>query len=251
MLRSIEELYGYTIHATDGEIGKVREFYFDDEFWTIRYLVLDTGGWLSGRQVLIAPAAFGQPDWGSHTFPLRLTKQEVEDSPPISADQPVSQQLQLDLHGYYGWPHYWAGTGIGMPFVVTPPRPYEEDNPGDPHLRSSREVIGYHIQAADDEIGHVEDFIVQDNGWVIRYMVVDTHNWLPGKKVLVATDWIEAVNWAERQVHVGLRRENIEEGPEFEPGMPVSRTYEQRLYDYYGRPVYWREKQSFIRGDKP
>ena len=132
-----------------------------------------------------------------------------------------------------------------MPFVVTPPRPSEEDNPGDPHLRSSREVIGYHIQATDDEIGHVEDFIVQDNGWVIRYMVVDTHNWLPGKKVLVATDWIEDVNWAERQVHVGLRRENIEEGPEFEPGMPVSRTYEQCLYDYYGRPVYWREKQSY------
>jgi len=243
MLRSIEELYGYTIRATDGDIGKVHDFYFDDEFWTIRYLVVDTGPWLTGRRVLIAPASLDQPDWGSQSLPVRLTKKQVEQSPLVGTDQPVSRQLQVDLHHYYGWPHYWAGTSVGTPFLIVPPDQPQEEESGDPHLRSSREVIGYHIQATDDEIGHAEDFIVQDTGWVIRYMVVDTRNWLPGKKVLVATDWIEEVEWIERKVHVTLERDSVEESPEFEPGMPVNRTYEQRLYDFYGRPAYWLDKQ--------
>ena len=243
MLRSIEELYGYTIRAADGDIGKVHDFYFDDEFWTIRYLVVDTGTWLTGRRVLIAPASLGQPDWDTKTLPVRLTKKQVEDSPLVGTDQPVSRQLQVDLHHYYGWPHYWAGTSVGTPFLIVPPDQSQEEESGDPHLRSSREVIGYHIQATDDEIGHAEDFIVQDTGWVIRYMVVDTRNWLPGKKVLVAPDWIEEVEWVERKVHVTLERDSVEESPEFEPGMPVNRTYEQSLYDFYGRPAYWLDKQ--------
>lgn len=243
MLRNIEELYGYTIRAADGDIGKVHDFYFDDQFWTIRYLVVDTGTWLTGRRVLIAPASLGQPDWDTKSLPVRLTKKQVEDSPLVGTDQPVSRQLQVDLHHYYGWPHYWAGTSVGTPFLIVPPDQSQEEESGDPHLRSSREVIGYHIQAIDDEIGHVEDFIVQDTGWVIRYMVVDTRNWLPSKKVLVATDWIEEVEWIERKVHVTLERDSVEESPEFEPGMPVNRTYEQRLYDYYGRSAYWLDKQ--------
>lgn len=243
MLRSIEELYGYSVHAADGEVGKVHEFYFDDEFWTIRYLVVDTGVWLPGRRVLLSPVALGQPNWGSHIFPVRLTKQEVEDSPPVGTEQPVSQQLQVDLHQYYGWPHYWGGTGMGVPYLVIPPEPTEDETePGDPHLRSSREVTGYHIHATDGEIGHVEDFIVQDTGWVIRYMVIDTRNWWPGKKVLVATDWIDEINWVERLAYVNMTRNNIKDSPEFEPGMPVKRAYEQRLYDFYGRPAYWLDE---------
>lgn len=245
MLRSMKELRGYKIRAKDGDIGKVVEFYFDDKGWTIRYLVADTGNWLPGRQVLIAPAAFhGQPDWKSETFPVILTKEMIKESPHISTDRPVSRQKELKLNRYYGWPIYWSLNPEGIPVGELPVAesgiPPTEEPEGDSHLRSSREVIGYHIQAKDGEIGHVDDFIVDDENWIIRYMIVDTRNWLPGKKVLVSPHWIEEVNWAEAKVHVDLTREKIKDSPEYDPAASVNREYEEILYDYYGRPKYWK-----------
>jgi len=249
MLRSIEGLQGYTIFAKDGEIGKVHEFYFDDQTWVIRYLVGDTGNWLVGRRVLISPLALGQPDWAAHTLPVGLTKKQVEDSPHISTDQPVSRQMEEELHTYYGWAPYWRGAtplggmgGLAVAQMIAGTKEEEsetKEKEGDPHLRSTREVIGYYIQARDGEVGHVEDFIADDEYWYIRYMVVDTRNWLPGKKVLVAPAWVEGVNWAENKVFVDLLRETIKHCPEYDPSAPVNREYEVRLYDYYGRPKYW------------
>jgi hypothetical protein len=249
MLRSTKELRGYTICATNGDIGKVHEFYFDDLIWIVRYLVVDTGNWLPGRKVLLWPGVLGQPDWEAHALPVGLTKERVESSPPISADEPVSRQMETDLYTYYGWPPYWRGglspLGVGAAAAAetlaraVAEKERTEDQESDPHLRSTREVIGYHIQARDGEIGHVEDLIVEDANWFIRYLVIDTRNWLPGRKVLVSPAWAEEVNWAERKVHVGLGREAIENSPEFDPSLPVNREYEVRLYDYYGRPKYW------------
>jgi sporulation protein YlmC with PRC-barrel domain len=252
MLRSVKELRGYKILAADGEIGKVHEFYFDDQTWKIRYLVVETGSWLFERRVLLSPIALGQPHWATQTFPVNLTMMQVKNSPLVDTDKPVSRQLEAELHQHYGWPYYWAGGGFASDIMPAVPPPAiaeqtnEEENKAgaaleiaDPHLRSTREVIGYHIQASNGEIGHVENFVVDDEAWMIRYMVVDTTNWLPGKKLLVAPVWIESIHWAEAKVRVTLTRAKIKKSPEFDPAAPVNREYEEKLYDFYGRPKYW------------
>jgi hypothetical protein len=235
VLRSIKDLRSYTIRAIDGDIGKVREFYFDDRFWAIRYLVADTGNWLVDRLVLLSPYSLGNPDWEENVFPVRLTKKQVEGSPRISTDQPVSRQMEVDLHGYYGWPPYWGAAA----YIAAAQMSDQDKSEGDPHLRSTREVIGYRTQATDGEIGHIDDFVVDDGAWVIRYLVVDTGNWLSRRKVLVSPGWTKEVSWAGRRVSLGLSRDAVQDSPEFDPSEPVNREYEVRLYDYYGRPHYW------------
>ncbi|MGD8627062.1 MAG: PRC-barrel domain-containing protein [Anaerolineae bacterium] len=248
MLKSTKEVQGYSIRAMDGDIGHLHEFYFDDLTWIVRYLVVDTGNWLPGRKVLLWPGVVGQPNWETRTLPVDLLKKQVESSPDINTDEPVSRQMEADLYTYYGWTPYWRGgspiTGIGAAAAAeTIARmAIQDDQPEgepDPHLRSTREVIGYHIQARDGTIGHLEDLIVEDESWFIRYLVVDTRNWLPGRQVLVSPTWVEQVDWVERLVHVDLGQETIKNSPEYDPTMPVNREYEVRLYDYYGRPQYW------------
>lgn len=263
MLRSVKELIGYRTLTKDELGGVVHDFLFDDVAWTIRYLVVDTGTWLPDRKVLIAPAALGKPDWETQLLPLHLTGEAVENSPDIDVHQPISRQQELELLEHYQWPIYWTDTSPG-PTGLRGLRPEhslearkgaaikEKDvdeevaeqviagqQSGDPHLRSSGEVIDYHIQAVDGEIGHVEDFIADDESWMIHYMVVDTRNWLPGKKVLVSPRWISQVNWSESKVLVELTQEAVKDSPEYDPAAPINREYETRLYDYYGRPKYW------------
>lgn len=257
MLRSVKNLRGYKMLATDGEIGKVDEFYFDDVTWTIRYLVVNTGSWFFERRVLLSPIVLGQPHWAGRVFPVMLTRRQIKSSPIIDKDKPVSRQQEIELHQYYDWPYYWIGSGMtGAGAPVIPPRIIAEQmahdkmaqdkketaagEERDPHLRSTREVIEYHIQARDGELGHVEDFIVDDEKWMIRYMVVDTRNWLPGRKVLVSPLWIKKITWAESKVDVGLTQDKIKDSPEFDPSIPVNRKYEEQLYDFYGRPRYWQ-----------
>lgn len=251
MLRSTKKLRGYTVCASDGDVGKVHEFYFDDQEWTIRYLVVNTGKWLFGRKVLISPVALGQPDWANETFPVSLTKEQVKDSPSVDTEQPVSRKYEAKLHEYYGWPIYWSDAGLidtGTPAMMHPEvaetaeEAEEEELPKEEevsNLRSTREVIGYNIQATDGEIGHVDDFIADDENWIIRYAVVDTRDWLPGKEVLIAPDWIEKVRWVQSKIFVELSQEEIKNAPEFDPSAPVNKEYEEELYDYYGRPRYW------------
>ncbi len=245
MLRSSKELINYTLSAKDGPIGKVKDFFFDDQTWVVRYFVIDTGTWLPGRKVLLIPDVLGEPDWAGQVFPVNLTKEQIQNSPPVEEEKPVSRQNEINLFDYYGWTPYWWHTPgtAGMPGMpgmpVRVPKSKEEEKDYDPRLRSAKEVTGYHIQASDGEIGHVEDFIVEDSMWTIRYIVVDTRNWLPGKKVLVAPEWNDRIDWDEKKVHTILTREKIKNSPEFDPSTPINREYEVRLYDYYGRPKYW------------
>lgn len=251
MLRSIKQLTGYNILASDGEIGKVDEFYFDDQTWTIRYLIADTGNWLMSRLVLISPQALGKPDWDKKQFPVRLTKKQVEDSPEINKDKPVSKQQEFDLTNYYGWPYYWTGMSGGIPGAIPYPAAVEagtatdlqrdsEEQKGDPHLRSTREVEGYNIQAKDGEIGHVEDFIVDDETWSIRYMIVDTHKWLPGgRKVIIALPWIKDIDWLESRVVVDLDRQSVKNSPEYDSETSLNRQFEGELFEHYNRKKYW------------
>ena len=247
MLRSVKSLYGFKITAEGSEIGKVHEFLFDDEAWITRYLVVDTGGWLPGKKILIPPVVFGQPDWRTREFPINLKKKQLEAFPGIDENKPVSRQHQIDLFRHYGWPPYFPLAGYyGVP---PPPHPAStekgletsaSEDEGDPHLRSTREVIGYHISATDGDIGHAEDLILNDDMWSVGYLIVDTKNWLPGRKVLVSPQWIKDISWDIRKISVDLDREMIKKSPEYNPSAPVNREYEEVLYDYYGRPHYWR-----------
>ena len=248
MLRSVKEVFGYVLSAEDGEIGRCKDFLFDDQVWTIRYMVADTGRWLPGRKVLVSPISLGEPDWRSRRLPVRLKKQQIEGAPDLEEDAPVGRQYEICWTRYFGWPYYWAGTGLwgiadnpGALYVQQEIRDEaaEEFADADRHLRSAKEVTGYNIQATDGEIGHVEDFIMDDEAWMLRYVVVDTRNWLPGRKVLVAPVWIESVDWAQRKVVVGLDQDHVRRSPEYDPSVPVNREYEERLYDFYGRPRYW------------
>lgn len=246
MLRSCKELQGYAIEATDGDIGRVAGFLFDDQQWVIRYLVVNTGPWLLGREVLVSPIALGHAKWSEQRLPVHLTREQVKSCPPIESNRPVSRQYERAFHDHYAWAYYWGGPGLWG--LGTDPRALaswtgetdqQAEPEGDHHLRYTREVLGYHIRATDDAIGHVEDLIIDDNTWAIRYMVVDTRNWLPGKEVLISPKWVREVSWSKSVVHVDLSREAIENSPEFDPSSPVNREYEERLYDYYGRPTYW------------
>jgi hypothetical protein len=244
MLRSVKSLRGYTIAAKDDTIGKVDDLFFEETSWVTRYLVVDTGSWLTGRRVLISPVSLEQPVTKEKIIPANLTRAEVENSPDIEADKPISRQAEIELHQFYNWAPYWIGIGFSPPVTA----PTEEDKKKavaaakervDSVLRSTRKVTGYRIHATDGEIGHAEDFILADQDWVLRYLVVDTKNWLPGRKVLISPNWIEKISWSDSEVYVDLLREQIESSPRFNPSTPINQEYEIRLYDYYGRPKYW------------
>ena len=245
MLRLLTSFYGYGVEATDGEIGTVHEFLFEDNTWAIKYVIVKTGSWLTGRKTLISSGAIGRPEWSLRSIPVNLAMNQVENSPDIDTDKSVShQQLNL-LHEHYGWPLSHVGEGAApLPLVPSPAAPEEgerviasEKDRIDPHLQGSRDVAGYHIQTSDDQVGHLEDFILDDELWQIRYIVLDTKNWLPGRRILISPSWIRTISWNQRKVHVDLTRESLENSPEYDPRVPVNREYEVRLYDYFGRPI--------------
>ncbi len=249
MLRSLKDLGRYTVHATDGDIGSVADFLIDDERWAIRYLVVDSSRKLDWRQVLISPISFQQAEGRARRFDLALTMDKVRNSPQADTDKPVSRQHERAYYRYYGYPYYWGYSGLwgagSYPGLLAAdtwreePSERREEAPGDIHLRSSKEVRGYHVQGTAGAIGHVEDFIVDDETWGVRYLVVDTSNWGFGKDVLVAPHWASRVSWEEKKVHLDMSREAIKASPIWDGNAAVNREYETRLYDYYGRPVYW------------
>jgi hypothetical protein len=252
MLKSAAKLQGFKLLANDGEIGKVNSFLFNDETWEIMYLVADTGNWLIDRLVLVSPVAMRQIPVDEDHIPVNLTKEQIENSPPIAEHEPVSRQYEQQLFGYYRWPVYWnAGAGYypfaaGYPDTAPPMvqeiaerKRTEPEREGDPHLRSTREVKGYYIQAADDEIGHVDDFIVDDSTWEIRYLIIDTKNWLPGKKVILSPRWVNKIEWPESKVYVSFTKEKIKSAPEYKSEEDINRQYEEKLYSHYDRKSYW------------
>lgn len=231
MQRNVNNLIGNNLDATDGEIGRVEDFYFDDQTWTIRYLVVKTGNWLSGRKVLISPHVLLQHSWESGLFPVSLTKEQVRNSPDIDTEKPVSRQQEQELANYYSWEPYW-GTGFypGPVWGIMPSTPgidpatiinsstikeqetIEKSNEN-LHLRSCRIVTGYHIHAIDGDIGHVNDFILDDKTWQIFYLLVETHNWISGKKVLVAVWHVKDVQWEASKVVVDITVDEIKNSP--------------------------------------
>ncbi len=253
MLYEANHLRGYDLTGIDGAIGKVREFYFDDRFWTVRYLASDSGDWLEGRQVLLSPRALVCVDPAVRCIRMDLARKQIEDSPHLSDEMPIDRQFEDDYHGYYGWEKYWSGPymwGVGdYPSAAASPyhafefteqkSELENRTPWGSSLHGTHDVSGHRIQALDGEIGHVVDFLLDEETWAIRYLVVDTRNLWPGKRILIAPRWIDRVSWSETKVFVDLPRETIRNAPEYTDGCPVDRTYEAALHDYYRRQGYW------------
>jgi hypothetical protein len=245
MLRNVKDLRGYVIRATDGLIGKVDDFYFDDEDWGIRYLVVKTGNWLSGRKVLISPIALGHAGWMGRQLPVALTRAQVERSPDIDTRKPISRQREAEYVRYYGYPCYWSGAGLwGMgvyPRSLSTEGRLEEDlkaqrtraasTPNDCHLRSSKAVMGHRIEATDGDIGHLKDLLVDDYTWVISHLVVNTNNWWSGHRVLVAPRWIKDVSWSEAKISVDLTRQAVNDSPSYESVAQFDRRREHAMHE--------------------
>ncbi|MCF8129711.1 MAG: PRC-barrel domain containing protein [Deltaproteobacteria bacterium] len=256
MLRALDSIINYRLEASDGEFGRCKDFLFDDEKWVTRYIVVDTGKWLPSRKVLISPISVTEPDWENQHLPVKLSRVQIENSPPLAEHEPVSRKFERLYFDHFAWPYYWVGDHFWgtQPYPLFTPVPMPEDavrmkeekeEIEETHLRSYKAVKGYHIEATDGAIGHVEDFILDDDIWGFRYMVVDTRKWLPGGKVLISLGWIESVDWLEKAVKVDLNVEMVKNSPEYDPSEPINREYETVLYDYYGRPQYWQDEDPY------
>jgi sporulation protein YlmC with PRC-barrel domain len=256
MLKLMKKITGYALHATDGEIGKVHDFLFDDQSWQVRYLVIDTGKWLPGRKVVVPPSVIADSRWEERELPVSMSKEQIKDAPPLSEHEPVSRQHEVDLYQYFQWQPYWAGGALlGEPYATNTSETRQDEGTvredsadtdvsktgekQEQHLRSFRELKGYSILAQDSEAGKLDDFILDDKTWKSRYLVVDIGSWLPGKDVLVPTDWISEVHWAQATVTVNVPIVKLKEAPEFDPDEPVDREFEKKLYDHYEKPAYW------------
>ena len=226
MLQSIEELYGKKLVASDGQIGHVKDFYFDDQHWAIRYLIVDTGSWLTGRLVLISPHAFNSRQQSEKLLFANLTRKQIEDSPAIDLHKPVSRQYEEEYHQYYGWPSYWQGDAMwGMstlPVFDMPSKPLagepgvrgsEKSRRAAAHLRSTKAVHGYQIQARDGQIGQVYDFMMNTRNWAIPELVIKIGHWLSGREVQIPTSSVEKISYEESTVYVNLTKQAVEQIP--------------------------------------
>ncbi len=246
MFNHLKTLQGYKLEAIDGPIGKVDEFCFDEQFWTIRYLVVNTGNWLSERQLLISPYAIGEVSPSEHQVFIKLTKRQVVDSPFLAAGEPVSKEFERDYYGYYGWPLYWNGTymwGADPYLNKTPPVWNQQLNheEWDPHLCSSHDISRFTIHSMDGEIGPIRDFLISDATWTIRYLVVDSQKQLHGNYVLISPQWIESSDWEQSKFTVNISREQIALSPEYFDDLQLTRADEGALYKHYNRRGYWLE----------
>jgi len=250
MLRSVNNLIGYQISAMDGDLGKAYDFYFDDLAWSIRFLVVETGSLFDEKKVLIPHAALGATDWGTQRFQVNLTMEQVRKSPDIETEKTISRQHEINLFNYYALPEYWkdglyAGSiGMGPLTAIVNTETLKEAGDsvqrhhGEVHLRSTKKVTGFHIHAKDGEVGHVADFIIDDKKWDIFFLVVDTQNWLPGKKVLILPKTINRIDWEESEVYVNLTQASIEKRPELDPAQPVGEDYIKVISDHYENFAY-------------
>ncbi len=242
MYRSLREIVGYRVEATDGQLGSIRDFFFEDRFWTLCYPVIDTHNWLPGRQVLVHTDELGIPNWNKQSIPVDLTQEEIKSCPEVNEDKPVSLQKRQKVTDAVAMNAFWAPYGMTA-IPIMPPETLKsvEDRlnkteEGNPHLRSFNEICRYRVEGVDGEAGRVEDFIITDENWKIAYFVVNVPNGICGKKVLISTEWLERISWEERKVFASLESKSIQKAPEFDPNAPINPEYEIRLYDFYGRP---------------
>ena len=250
MLWDASAINGYAIEASDGRLGTVSDLLFEDVGWVVRWLVSTPAIGFPAAKSFFRFRRLGQPDRALRHFPVKLTMQQVKDSPDIDTDQPVSRQIEAHVYDYFGWDPYWGGSFLPMSNAIATPfgaplyelgsSPHDlartdvQPNEGDPHLRSIATITGYHIHASDGEIGHVEDFLVDDAGWNIRYIKVDTRNWWPGQQVLISPFSVQEIDWAGKLMHINVSRQRIKDAPPYDPSITVDGAYEEKFLTYYG-----------------
>jgi len=233
MLRSIKDLERYKVGATDGDLGSVADFLFDDTSWIVRYLIADTGGVLGERKALIAPIAFREIDYSADRFRLALSMAKIRKGPSVNMDLPVSRQSEREYCDYYGYPSSWRESHPDAPTQ-------------DAHLRSASEINGYHLEATDGSIGHVRDLVVDDETWLVSYMVVATTNWWPSKSVLISPRWATRISWHDRRIDVAMTRGEIRSSPEWSATYPVDRAYAEELSRHYAGIPGWASRDRSI-----
>lgn len=264
MLRSLKEITGYTLQETDDVIGTCKDFLFDDGLWVIRYMVADTGNWLKHHKVLITPGSLGEPDWQTERLPVKLSREQIESCPPLDNHAPISREYEITYHEHFEIPFYWMGADFregmldahgavntvdDLPDIdeeISESMQQQEEpiEPSEGQLRSAIEVMNYSVSASDTNAGRVDDIIIDDSSWVIRYLAIDTGHIMPDRKVLINTEWIESVSWEKECVTLDLTLDAIRECPPYDPDEAVNREYEVRLYDYHGRPRYWEKTHT-------
>ncbi len=248
MLWNASAINGFSLAETDGELGSVKDLLVDDKAWVVRWLVVDTGNWLPGRKVLLPPFALGKPDPENRLFPVKLSKQQVKDSPDVDTDLPVSRQSEAHLYDHYDWEPYWDGSfspvslAMAVPTDVTMNLPYrnlgdqsEGQNIflGNPHLRSIAAITGYGIHATDGEIGAVEDILIDDADWTVCYLTVDTGNWWPGERVLISPRSILKIDWVAKMIYLNVDRDTVKKSPPYDPAVTVDGGYDEKYLAYY------------------
>lgn len=258
MLYTLNDLKNLAIHASDGDIGLTKDFYFDDKQWVIRYLVVETGSWLFSKKILLSPISIKELNQEEKTLTVSISRAKVKNSPDIDSEKPVSRQYEIEYMGYYGYPHYWGNSSLWgsypSPNMMSPgyysvaPQPdnfnepdmFANDNaalPGDNdhHLRSSDAVTGYHLDAKDGELGHLQGMLIDVDTWAIRYLIINTSNWWLGHLVLIAPKWIKEVSWPTSKIYVDMTQQQVKDAPTFDPSTPFNLEHEQSLQTHYGR----------------
>jgi len=272
MLRSMNDLEEYAIHATDGEIGRLQDFTFDDKAWVVRYFVVDVGSWSASRKVLISTLSIHHSDWSEKTFPVSITRKQVEDSPAFDIQTPLSRKQEVEYLGYYNYPYYWGGTGLwggetypdrfstgsggfeAAPFILNAPSRDREDVDVEVpshlqhDLRSGITLKGNDVVAADGDIGKITDLLIDEETWAIRYLVVETGDWWPGHQVLIAPQWIDEVYWTDSSIRIGMARWQVKDAPHYDPMVNIQRQNEMETHQHYGRIGYWVDE---VERDKP
>ncbi len=269
MLRGTKDLVGCAVDGLDGSIGKIVDLLFDDHQWAVRSLVVRTGDWLASRRnVLISPVSINARLGTAKTFQTSLRREQVRGSPDVDTHKPVSRQHEVEQYGYYGYPYYWGGSGLwgeGMrpdlmlstysggvshetarrqQGFVTSQAEFHRQRGDDPHLRSCNAVLGYHLQATDGELGHVAGFLIDDQSWALRYLVINTSDWWFGHDLLIAPSWIDDISWLDANVSVGLSRQAIKAAPSYTADAMPTLEQERQLHDHYARPHYWNDADA-------
>ena len=253
MFKHLRDLEGFRLAAEDGEIGHVTDLYFEDAAWAVRYLVVATGSWLFGKNVLISPNAVERVNWDDECIKVNLTMEQVRNSPDIDTDRPISRQQEADYHLYYNFPPYWGGVALwgrydepgGEATQAESEATMQDKEYGakwDSHLRSAREVRGYHVVAIDGKVGHLDNFLCNPDSWAIRYLVIDTGGWLKKHEVLFTPKLVDRVIWAEATVNVNASRELMESAPEYTPDTKIDRAFEEALFAHYTTHPYWEDE---------
>lgn len=234
MALEYKKLKGFSINAMDGKAGKLKDILFDDHSYKVRYFVIDTSSWLPGRKILLSPEAVDKVDYDNSVIFFKLTKDTIENSPPLSDHLPVSKQHEQSLTQYYSWAPYAISTGwfpypaytipndsVGYASDLYPSNwinlSENKERNFDRYLRSCEEICGYKISSIDEEkFGEVSNIIFIEKSWLLIDLVLSSNRWLPGGKNFACSPmFVESFNEYERELRVSMTKKMMLDSPEY------------------------------------